>query len=147
MIEFFQILTETAGNPCGDMNAIVGIVRGILSLIQIGVPILLIIMGSIDLGKAVMSSDEKEIKGASSKLMKRAIAAIAVFLVGSMVVLIMNMVSDRSGGEANTADFIACWNNSAGGDKKCSGDPGDCTTGNNAGKKQECVGGSYTCDY
>lgn len=49
---------------------------GIYPLLQIGIPIILIIMGSIDLGKAVLSSDDKEIKAATGKLVKRAIAQL-----------------------------------------------------------------------
>ena len=62
--------------------------QGIFPIIQIGIPILLIVMGSIDLGKAVMSSDDKEIKGATGKLIKRAIAAVAVFFVTTIVTLL-----------------------------------------------------------
>ena len=58
---------------------------GLLPIIQIGIPIILIVMGSVDLGKAVLSSDDKEIKGATTKLIKRAIAAVAVFFVGTLV--------------------------------------------------------------
>lgn len=74
---------------------------GIYPIIQIGIPILLIIMGSIDLGKAVLSSDDKEIKGATGKLIKRAIAAVAVFFVATIVSLLMNMFS-TSGADKNS---------------------------------------------
>ena len=67
--------------------------KGVYPIIQIGIPILLIIMGSIDLGKAVMSSDDKEIKGATGKLIKRAIAAVAVFFVSTIVSLLMGMLN------------------------------------------------------
>ncbi len=73
---------------------------GVFPIIQIGIPILLIIMGSIDLGKAVLSSDDKEIKSATSRLVKRAIAAIAVFFVATIVSLIMGMLS-TSGADKN----------------------------------------------
>ena len=83
---------------------------GIYPISQIGIPILLIIMGSIDLGKAVMSSDDKEIKGATSKLIKRAIAAVAVFFVATIVSLLMNMF-DSSGSEIETGEtnWADCW--------------------------------------
>lgn len=83
---------------------------GIYPIIQIGIPILLIIMGSIDLGKAVMSSDDKEIKGATNKLIKRAIAAVAVFFVATIVSLLMNMF-DSSGSEIETGEtnWADCW--------------------------------------
>ena len=86
---------------------------GVYPIIQIGIPILLILMGTIDLGKAVLSSDDKEIKGATSKLVKRAIAAIAVFFVATIVSLLMGMfkssgsgVSTETGNQGNWSD---CW--------------------------------------
>ena len=81
--------------------------RGIFPIIQIGVPILLIVMGSIDLGKAVMSSDDKEIKGATGKLIKRAIAAVAVFFVVTVVSLLMGMFSKTDIGQQNA--WSKCW--------------------------------------
>lgn len=89
--------------------------NGVYPIIQIGIPILLILMGSIDLGKAVMSSDDKEIKGATSKLIKRAIAAVAVFFVAAIVSLLMGLFSssgaDESGTVSGTDSWKDCWNN------------------------------------
>lgn len=81
--------------------------RGIFPIIQIGIPILLIVMGSIDLGKAVMSSDDKEIKGATGKLIKRAIAAVAVFFVVTVVSLLMGMFAKTDIGQQNA--WSKCW--------------------------------------
>lgn len=82
--------------------------KGVYPIIQIGIPILLIIMGSIDLGKAVLSSDDKEIKGATGKLIKRAIAAVAVFFVTTIVTLLMGMFA-KTDVEGNTTGWAACW--------------------------------------
>ena len=81
--------------------------NGIYPIIQIGIPIILIIMGSIDLGKAVMSSDDKEIKGATGKLIKRAIAAVAVFFVVTVVSLLMGMFAKTDIGQQNA--WSKCW--------------------------------------
>ena len=86
-MDLFQILDN-----CNGIGPIVSFVKnGIFPIIQIGIPIILIVMGSIDLGKAVLSSDDKEIKGATGKLVKRAIAAVAVFFVATIVTLLMGM--------------------------------------------------------
>lgn len=95
-------------DACEGLLPIVQFVkRGIFPIIQIGVPILLIVMGSIDLGKAVMSSDDKEIKGATGKLIKRAIAAVAVFFVVTVVSLLMGMFSKTDIGQQNA--WSKCW--------------------------------------
>lgn len=99
-------------DACGGLLPIVKFIKnGIFPLIQIGIPIILIIMGSLDLGKAVLSNDEKEIKGATGKLIKRAIAAVAVFFVVTLVTLLMGMFG-TTGVSTGTADrnWSTCWN-------------------------------------
>lgn len=97
-----------------DLEPIVAFLKkGVLPIIQIGIPILLIIMGTIDLGKAVLSSDDKEIKSATGKLIKRAIAAIAVFFVATIVSLFMGLFA-RSGADKGeevkgTGSWKDCW--------------------------------------
>ena len=44
-----------------DLQTIIGIVKTVLKILQIGMPIILLLFGTIDLGKAVMAGDEKEI--------------------------------------------------------------------------------------
>ena len=51
-------------DSCGGLLPIVRLIRkGVFPLVQIGIPILLIVFGTIDLGKAVISSEEKEAMG------------------------------------------------------------------------------------
>lgn len=107
-MDFIQLLDCTNT----DLLPIIRFVKnGVFPIIQIGVPILLIIMGSIDLGKAVLSSDDKEIKGATGRLIKRVVSAIAIFFVVTVVKLVMNMFAgtgvDQDGN--NTNDWWACW--------------------------------------
>lgn len=95
---------------CDDIQPIINFVKAIFNLIQIVIPIGLIIMGSIDLGKAVLSSDDKEIKQATSKLVKRAIAAVAIFFLVLLVKLVMNLVSDNGNGQTgDSVSWMDCW--------------------------------------
>ena len=64
-------------------------------------------MGTIDFGKAVSSSDDKNIKEAGNKFLKRCIAAVAVFFVVTIVNLLMGMFSKTSYGKQ--ADWQKCW--------------------------------------
>lgn len=111
MLDLVQILAE--GDGCQGIGPIVSLIKnGVMPIFQIGIPILLIVFGSIDLGKAVMSSDDKEIKGATSKLIKRAIAAVVVFFIPFIVNLVMNIAATSSENEGKHAtDFVQCWNN------------------------------------
>ena len=91
---------------------VLGIVKDVIRLLQIGIPIILILMGTIDLGKAVISSKDEEMKKAQGILIKRIIYAVAVFLVFFIVNLVMTIVSDNAGKNVNnnTKDWRTCWN-------------------------------------
>ena len=110
-MNFAQIL-DVAG--CAGIGPVVQFLKnGLLPIIQIGIPIILIIMGSVDLGKAVLSSDDKEIKSATGRLIKRAIAAVAVFFVATIVSLVMGMFG-KSGTSSvddfeETESWKDCW--------------------------------------
>lgn len=93
---------------CDSILPIITFIKGIFTLIQWLIPIALILMGSIDLGKAVLSSDDKEIKQATSKLIKRAIAAVAIFFIVVIVNLVMGLVSE-SGTDQDSATWFTCW--------------------------------------
>lgn len=105
-MEIFQIL---AGDACEGLGPIVSVIKGVFNILKIGIPIVLILMGAVDLGKAVIASDDKEIKGATGKLIKRAIAAVAVFFAVTIVDVVMGLVAkgDPDGGSTGWSD---CWN-------------------------------------
>jgi len=108
MSEFLQIMSS-----CSDLRPVINFIKdGIMPIIQFGIPIILIVLGSIDLGKAVMSSDEKEMKGATGKLMKRVIAAVVIFFIPWLVNLVIGTMAKTSGDDVNTGDesWYDCWN-------------------------------------
>lgn len=71
----------------------------VVNIIKIGIPILLVIFGMVDLGKAVMSNDEKEMKGAQTKLIKRVLYAVLIFFIFAIVQWIVSIVDDNAQGE------------------------------------------------
>jgi len=99
-------------DACTDILPIIKIIKnGVLPIIQIGIPILLILMGSIDLGRAVISSDDKAIKESTSRLVKRCIAAIAIFFIVTIVRLLTNIVANNAD-DADTdgsKNWASCW--------------------------------------
>lgn len=82
---------------------VIAIVRLVMNVICIAVPIVMIVLGSIDLFKAVTSSKDEEIKKRQSTLIKRIIAGVLVFLVPTIVSLLMNLL-----GTGN--NWATCWN-------------------------------------
>lgn len=73
-------------------------IHKIIDLIKIVTPIILIILGMLDFGKAVVANDEKNMKEASSKFIRRALAAVIIFFVVAIVQFVFNqVVSDNKG--------------------------------------------------
>lgn len=98
------------GGACEGLGPIIRIVKkGILKYICILIPIALLLFGVFDLGKAVIASDEKEVKAAQSRLIKRVIYAVVVFLVPQLVSLIMGIVSIGVN-DGSTENWATCWN-------------------------------------
>ena len=100
---------------CGGFITIDAIVPGVIStavnIIKIGVPILLIIFGMMDLGKAVMSNDEKEMKAAQGKFIKRCLYAVLVFFIVAIVQFIVSILAKNgsAANEKNITDCIDCF--------------------------------------
>lgn len=110
MLDLFQI-----ADACRGLGAIVVMVKKVFTLIQFAIPIVLILLGTVDLGKAVISSDEKEIKAAQSRLIKRCIYAALIFFIVLIVNLVMTIVSsgvkaDDNTNGTDTTSWLKCWN-------------------------------------
>lgn len=75
-------------------TAIIWQVVGYVFLIaKIVIPIILIILGMVDLGKAVISSDDKAISKATKSLLMRTIAAIAIFFIPTIIKVAFEFVA------------------------------------------------------
>ena len=73
-------------------------IKTILLWIRIAVPILLIVLGSLDFGKAVLNDDAKALSKATNTFVKRVIAAILVFFAPIIIMLLINTVDRLAGG-------------------------------------------------
>lgn len=74
-----------------ELNPVWSIVGFIIKAIWFGVPILLIVFGMLDLGKAVIASKEDEVKKATKAFGKRFLYAVCVFLVVWLVRTVLNL--------------------------------------------------------
>lgn len=79
-----------------EIESIQSIVSTIILAIQIAIPVLLIIFGMLDLGKAVVASKEDEIKNGQQLFIKRLISAALVFFVIFIVKVLVNLVASGS---------------------------------------------------
>lgn len=87
------------------------VVHLIINIIRIGVPIVLIILGMMDMFKAMTAQKEDEIKKAQGLFVKRLVAGVLVFLVFVIVELLFSVLSSFSGTGAddNIWDCAQCF--------------------------------------
>ena len=114
-MEFIEILENVS---CGSINldsALPAAVSTIIGLIKIFVPMLVVLFGLIDLGKAVTQQKEDDIKKSQGLLIKRIILAAIVFFVISLVQFVVGIVGGTN--EKNWGCF-ECFVNG-----KCNGVP------------------------
>ena len=114
LMNMVQILDTADVNPdsaCKGFDFVIRIIKnGVFPVIQIGIPIVLIVLGTLDLGKAVISSDDKAVKEAQSKLIKRCIYAIILFFIVTLLNLLFSMVGNIAGDDApGLQSWSACW--------------------------------------
>ena len=69
-----------------------------INVLQIAVPVILIIMGSIDFLKAVSSSKDDDIKKAQGMFIKRLVMGALVFFVFVIVKLLISAIGGDSDG-------------------------------------------------
>lgn len=88
---------------CTNTSNIWAVLGYVVLVFKIVIPLLLIVFGMVDLGKAVVSSDEKAISKAVSTLIKRFVAAVVVFFIPTLVSAIFNVL-----GILNTSEYNVC---------------------------------------
>ena len=90
-------------NLCEESNvlSVILYLKEIINVIQIIIPIILIIMCAVDLGKIMLNPEDKK----RPKIFKRMVAAVAVFFIPT----ILNIVLDAAGQKNYTA--TDCWTN------------------------------------
>lgn len=88
---------------CENSNALSAIlfVKTLIDLVKIGVPIILIIMSAVDIAKQVFNTDEKSYQ----KVVKRMLAAVAVFFVPTIVSLLLDLLGTKN------YSVTTCWSN------------------------------------
>lgn len=93
------------------------LIHTIITIIKIVVPILLVIFGMLDMGKAVVAAKEDDIKKGQQTLIKRVIAGLIVFFVIQLVQLLIGFVSGN--GDSSVLDCFNCFVNGNVGEGSC----------------------------
>lgn len=80
---------------CEDVlgEELISIIQDLVNIVKIGVPIILVVLGTVDFGKAILSSDENEMKKAQGAFIKRLIIAVAIFLIPAILGVILEIAN------------------------------------------------------
>ncbi len=92
---------------CGNIDSIPAkfpeIVSLIVRIIQVAVPIILILMGMIDLFKGITAQKEDELKKGQQMFIKRLVVGVIIFFAVIIVKLLVSIVAD-----ADTSNITSC---------------------------------------
>ena len=79
---------------CGQTAEMLKVVGWILTIFKIAIPIIIIALGMFDFGKAVVSSDDDEIKKQAKTLGRRAMAGLIIFFIPTIVLWIFTTLTN-----------------------------------------------------
>ena len=86
---------ETFGTEygfCAQTAPIWQMIGNILLVVKIVIPVVLIVFGIVTLGKAVISSDEKDIKKGYSSIIKKFIISVVIFFIPTIVSALFGLI-------------------------------------------------------
>ena len=78
---------------CYKTAVIWQVIGYVFFIAKIVIPIILIILGIVDLGKAVVSNDDKALSKAAVSLLKRIVAAICIFFIPTIIGVVFDFVA------------------------------------------------------
>lgn len=98
-------------SACYGFDFLVRIIKdGVFPILQIVIPIILLVLCTFDLGKAVLSSDDKENKKLLKRIVRRLVYAILIFFIVTVINLVFTMVGSITENET-LIRWSECWNN------------------------------------
>lgn len=104
-MQYFQVLTcnDTLGTCCNDYGlvTILDIMRKFFDLLQLVVPILLLVMATVELTKMMANPEDKKLP---KSIFNKIIAAVMVFMLPIIVDVVLGLF-----GSNETFQVAACW--------------------------------------
>ena len=95
-------------NFCQDTIEIWKFVGTCVTVLKIVIPVILIVLGVISFGKAVIAADDKEIKSATNAFIKKFIAAVVIFFIPSLVKALFGLVDSFNDVSSDATICINC---------------------------------------
>lgn len=97
---FVQVLSD-ASTFCNDTKDIWKFIGNVVKVLQIAIPVIIILLGTLDLGKAVMAGDDKKVKEAQKQLLMRIIYGVAIFFIVTIIRFVFGLVAGSGADTTN----------------------------------------------
>ncbi len=81
------------------------IIGYVIYAIKVLVPIIIIIMASVDFGKAMISGDDKDLKSSTTNIIKKIIIGVVVFFIPTLLMFVINLIDSTNEVQS---DFNKC---------------------------------------
>ena len=90
-MKFTKITISSCEDLFKDADDLLSLVKSGITIVKIAVPLILIVMGTMDFAQAIFASSEDGIKKAQSKFTKRVIIAVVIFLIPSILKVLLSI--------------------------------------------------------
>ena len=100
-----------ANGFCANTAVVFQFIGQIVTIFKIVIPVILIVLGIIAFGKAVIAADDKEIKTATNSFIKKFIAAVIIFFIPNIVSALFNMIGSFDDVENDYNVCVQCITN------------------------------------
>ena len=105
-MEILSVIGMQILDFCSDSKPIWKFIGNIINILQIAIPVIIVLLGTIDLGKAVMAGDDKKIKEAQKMLIMRLIYGVAIFFIVVIVQIVFGLIAEQ--GASTSSTCFAC---------------------------------------
>lgn len=82
---------------CKILGDFSDILKEIFMVIKVSTPCLVLVLCSVDIAKAVISQDEKGMKEALSRVVKRVVIGVCIFFVPIIIEVLLNLAGNITG--------------------------------------------------
>lgn len=109
-MQILDAVVVNVDSNCYGFDFLVRVIKdGVFPILQIAIPIILLVLCTFDLGKAVIGSDDKENKKLQKRIIRRLVYAILIFFMVTVVNLVFSMVGSITENES-LIRWSNCWN-------------------------------------
>jgi H+/gluconate symporter-like permease len=95
---------------CQELSPILQLIGQALNLFKIFLPLILIALGILDIGKAIISSKSEDVKKNMKNFFKKVIACVVVFFIPTICMIVFGFVGGFNDIKENSGvDYDVCY--------------------------------------